>query len=297
MRDVTIAVPTYQRLESLARLLGSIECRATVPSGWRVRRIIVIDNDPARSAEDVVTSHPGVIPRDYLVEAVPGVVAVRNRALSSTSNGVLVFVDDDEEVVDDWPAGLLRTLERHDATLVGGPVRTVGPDGFLTGTQRDEPPEGSSQTWLRTGNLAIDIDRLDGIRFDPRFSSSGGEDVAFSMRVATTGGDLRWSASAVVHEHVGPERLTQAYRIERARHATASYYRAMATVAPMPAVTARATLTVCRSLVLASITAVRDRVSRTDPDTCSWRESLARAVGAATFWRGAATEVYGASSG
>ena len=108
----SIAIPTAKRPDLLRRCLESIRDRATWPDSFELDEVIVIDNDPRRSAAAVVDSlHLGPrLPIRYSAEREPGVAAVRNRAVREAIDrdvDYLVMIDDDEHVVHDWPGALL----------------------------------------------------------------------------------------------------------------------------------------------------------------------------------------------
>ncbi|MFV0523912.1 MAG: glycosyltransferase [Acidimicrobiales bacterium] len=254
---VTIAIATFRRPASLAVTLDSLSRVGArpVPAGissrnppnggysrpgtpiqlWRIHDITIIDNDREPTAAgivaDLAAGHPH--PLRYVHEPRPGLTAVRNRALDEAAGDVLVFIDDDEIAVPPWPDGLIRVMAASGAVMVGGPVRTrfaeppepwVTDGGFF---DRAEPPDGSRQQWLRSGNLAIDLGavRAAGLRFDPRFGTSGGEDTAFTRSADHIGLDLRWSSDAVVVEEVGPDRTTLGWLCARQRRTMASWVR------------------------------------------------------------------------
>ena len=238
---VTVGILTYRRHEPLRRTLSSVE--ASILSGrghghpWRFTEVLVVDNDLRPTAQEVVDEiaadgYP--VPLRYVHEPTPGLAAGRNRALDETISDVLVFIDDDEEAESGWPDGLLEVMATSGAALVGGPVRTRFTDEPPPWARkghffdRDEPENGSVQAWLRSGNLAIDLAQINnrGLRFDPRFGLSGGEDVAFSRQASRIGLALRWSSTAVVTEDVGPERTTIRWVTKRERASTANWVRA-----------------------------------------------------------------------
>lgn len=235
-KEVVIAIATFKRPDSLTRTLMSIEDQAEVPNNFRLRRVIVVDNDPLGSAVEAVELIAPDLTFEvvYVQEEEPGVSAVRNRALSEAVGAdVLVFIDDDEVVSEDWPSGLLRVMEDTDAVMVGGPVRTafeVNPAGWIEEGgffDRPEPADRSEQTWLRSGNLAIDMLLIGEQQFDPVFGSSGGEDVEFSSRLRASGLLLCWSSSAIVTEYVGEERTSLDWIVGRQRVSQGNYIQAM----------------------------------------------------------------------
>ncbi|MGI9595701.1 MAG: glycosyltransferase family 2 protein [Acidimicrobiales bacterium] len=236
LRHVTVAVLTYRRTDELRRAVDSVVA-AAVPrpsSGWRLEEILVVDNNQDGAAEPVVaelrSSHGANI--RYVNETTPGIVAGRNRALTEAAGDVMVFIDDDEIALDGWPDGLLRVMEETGAAMVGGPVNfefVEPPTQWVVDSglfDRPSHADGSAQTWLRSGNIAIDLPtvRAEGLRFDPRYPH--GEDATFSRLARSKGLDLRWSSTAAVMEYVEPERTTLQWRRHRDRISTDAWVRA-----------------------------------------------------------------------
>lgn len=239
---VTIGILTYQRPVTLLTTLRSLQHavdRHPAAPAWQLREIVVIDNDAvpsARSAVDELISDGFPQRLRYVHESTPGLAAARNRALDEADGDVLVFIDDDETAEPGWPGGLIDVMAGTGAALVGGPVRTtftetppswIARGGFF---DRAEPANGSLQTWLRSGNLAIDLAQIgrvgpDGLRFDDCFGRSGGEDVHFTRSAAREGLELRWSSTAIVTEAVGPERTRLRWLTNRERRSTATWVR------------------------------------------------------------------------
>lgn len=236
-----MAISTYRRPESLRATLRSIDPggpggeRQRHPVDWTLAEVLVVDNDPAGSAQDVVRAFAcdHAVPVRYVREPNQGLATARNRALDEASTDVLVFIDDDETAQPGWPGGLIQVMVDRDAGLVGGPVRTEfleDPPAWVVEGRffaRPEPADGADQSWLRSGNLAIDLAKIRaaGVRFDSRFDSSGGEDVAFSRVAHDRGLGLRWSAEAAVTELVGPERTTVRWLARRERRSTTNWVR------------------------------------------------------------------------
>ncbi|MEZ5406753.1 MAG: glycosyltransferase [Acidimicrobiales bacterium] len=278
-RPVTVGILTYRRPESLVSTLESLRPLAeNIPAtSWRLHDVLIVDNDRTPSAQGTVDAlieagYP--LPLRYRHEPAPGLAAARNRALDDAGGDVLAFIDDDEVAEPGWPDGLLRVMASTGAALVGGPVRTrfrhQPPAWVVDGGlfDRPEPADGTPQTWLRSGNLAVDLTqiRAHGLRFDQRFAFSGGEDTDFSLRARRLGLGLQWSATAAVTEIVGPDRTTLAWLTRRERRATANWVRAeMAgdpTLRRRALISARATTRVAQGLALAAAGVATRRRSR-----------------------------------
>lgn len=284
--SVTIAILTFQRLRSLEAAIESIRI-AVGPAKADVVEVLVVDNDAEPSAEQFVTSIEWPILR-YVHEPTAGVAVARNRALDEASGDVLLFIDDDERAGPGWPDGLLTVMTETGAALVGGPVRSVfatqppqaiEASGFFN---RDEPPDLATVSWLRSGNLAIDLQtvRSHKLRFDLAFNRSGGEDSRFSTEAARAGLGLRWSAHAVVYEDVTGDRITRDWVLQRSRGAMTSFVRAQAPLG------ATATIrTLCLAVVRASIgcvNVVAGRLLRSETRELLGRIAMARSAGALT---------------
>ena len=117
-RPLAIAVTTYRRTEFLERLLRAIEEQSGHPRS--TARILIVDNDPARSAEPCASS-PG---RHYIHEPMPGIAAARQAALDAAApDELLVMIDDDLFPEEGWLDGLLDTWSHHAGSVVMGFVR------------------------------------------------------------------------------------------------------------------------------------------------------------------------------
>lgn len=225
--DLIVAVPTYRRTELLTALLprlleqcGDVEPLVGVPN------MLVIDNDPEQTARPVVETI-----RDsricYVTEAQPGVVPVRNRALAEASGcAALIFLDDDQVPDEGWLYALVSAWQRYGSS-VAGPVRSQLPPaadpwivagGFFDRHYRSSLVTGDRILEVATTNLLLDMEtvRSVGVRFDERFSLSGGEDSLFTRTITRAGGLITWCAEASVTEPVPAGRLTRAWVCRRA---------------------------------------------------------------------------------
>jgi hypothetical protein len=115
----------------------------------------------------------------------------------------------------------LTVLDETGAAMVGGPVLTEftarPPRWIVDGRffNRDDPAHRSAQAWLRSGNLAIDLEQVRGagLLFDPRYRQ--GEDSAFTRAARAAGLDLRWSSVGAITEFVGADRFSTRWRARR----------------------------------------------------------------------------------
>lgn len=223
---VVIAVPTYRRRELLAGLLPQLseQIDQARQSGLiAAGSVLVVDNDPDRSAEGVCLAAGR--PVRYVSEPEPGVSAVRNTALRLAADRLLVFIDDDEQPEPGWLNALVRTWREHDATVVSGrvlPDYQQQPDPWIEAGRffvRRVLPDGAPLQVAASNNMLIDLERLAryGVRFDPRLSSTGGEDSLFTGQLHRAGARMVWSAEAKVRDLVPGGRLTREWVLARAR--------------------------------------------------------------------------------
>ncbi len=240
-QHLAVAVPTFRRPEMLADLLAALVAEAEIAGAApgavvdgqpvdvapAVVEVLVIDNDPQQTAEPVVAAHrhrhtggPAV---RYLPEPEPGVVAVRNRALSEATD-LVAFIDDDELPEAGWLAQLLTTRVRFDAELVAGVVLAdyeseldpwIAAGRFFV---RRRMPTGSVLDVAAAGNMLLDLAaiRRTNLSFDPRFGLTGGEDTFLTRQLGRRGVRMVWCDEAIIYDRVPSSRMTRRWVLARA---------------------------------------------------------------------------------
>lgn len=223
---VLIAVPTYLRPDGLRDLLPHLLTHRTEVEelgGYQVR-IVVVDNDPAGSARDVVTAS-GSGPVGYVHEPAPGISAARNRAIDEgASDDLLVMIDDDELPRAGWLAALLSTWRSSRPALVAGlvvPEYAGRLDPWIAAGEffvRRNLPTGTAMAAAAANNVLLDLAqiRLTGVRYEPRFGLTGGEDTLFSRSLVRRGRTLLWCGDSVVTDRVPLSRMTRRWVLNRA---------------------------------------------------------------------------------
>lgn len=220
---LVVAVPTFRRPATLAGLLARLPERLAEVEGARVE-VLVLDNDPAGSARQVVRDAP--LPVRYVVEARPGIAAVRDRALDETADAdLLAFLDDDERPRERWLAALVDTWRDtgRPAAVMGRVISVFAhePDPWLlaTGVFRRRPrPTGIEIPVAASGNLLLDLRQVRslGTRFDVTLGLAGGEDTLFSRALVDAGGRIVWCNESEAEDLVPAERMTRAWAMRRA---------------------------------------------------------------------------------
>ncbi|WP_168582200.1 glycosyltransferase family 2 protein [Gephyromycinifex aptenodytis] len=226
---VAITMCTFRRPEGLARAVAPIleqvaECdRAAV-------RLIIIDNDPDASAQQVVAELQAQgAELTYVHEPRPGIAAARNAGLqAAAAEDAVVFIDDDEVPAPQWLQRLIDAWLSAGCDGVTGPVEyefSSPPDRWVRASRvfdRLSHPTGTQMPEAATNNLLLstEILRRTGLRFDDRFGLTGGSDSALTRALVAAGADLRWCDEAVVRELVPASRAEAGWVARRTRRTT-----------------------------------------------------------------------------
>lgn len=224
---VSICVATYRRPVGLARLLRGLDALTFSSSPPPSVEVIVVDNDPEGSANDLVEELRREVrwPLRYEAEPRRGLSYVRNRAVACAvaTSDFIAFIDDDESPEPGWLAELLRVQAETDADVVSGPVirhfDAEPPPWVRRGRFFEDPrrPTGSPIADPATSNVLIRTAALEGVEgpFDDRFALTGGEDTHLFLRLGRAGRRMVWADEAIVHEWVPPSRANARWLLQR----------------------------------------------------------------------------------
>lgn len=264
---LSICVPTYRRPGGLFQLLGALDAQRFDEPQLEIR-IVVVDNDAAESAREVVDDARSWLrhPIHYRVEKRVGIPQARNAALAAAlASDWIAFVDDDEVPEPDWLAALWRVQRATGADVVTGPSLprfAQPPPPWIVESRLFEPlrrATGASLPTAYTNNVLVRgaaLRALDAL-FDERFTLGVGEDAELFARVAAAGGRIVWADDAIVYENVPPARATLRWLLARGYRDGA----ATAAVAPHGAlrIAAGAASGIARGLAAAAFGALRGR--------------------------------------
>lgn len=226
-RRIAVAIATFRRPDSLAKLLSMLGDRAAeLPHAYETIAIVV-DNDPNASARPLVTQSIWGVPVRYAHEPSPGIAAARSRLLvEAKDQQLLVFIDDDEWPLPGWLSELVHMWERTGAAGVLGRVETVLPEetspwvvAFGIFQQADRVP-GQHLVAAPTNNLLLDLDQVRalGLDFDLSLGLRGGEDTLFTRQMTDLGATIVACPSSVVRDDLEPNRATREFVLQRARY-------------------------------------------------------------------------------
>lgn len=223
---VSVAIPTFRRNEHLAELIPMVLAQVDqLVADGDSARLLIVDNDPDAGARALVESigHPLLA---YVHEPRPGLSAVRNRAIEESEGWrLLAFMDDDGRPGAGWLRHLVDTWGRTEPAAVAGrvveryevpPTSWIVAGGFF---RRRSLASGTRVDAAPAGNLLLDLDAVRelGLRFDPRFGLSGGEDTLFTRRLSSSGRSIVWCQESEVIDLVPADRIDRDWVLRRAR--------------------------------------------------------------------------------
>ncbi len=221
---IDICIASFKRPHRLRTLLESLVAQDT--HGRFSTRIIVVDNDANRSAEDVVaTFRAQGVDIVYDVEPQQNISLARNRSFAHASGDFIATIDDDEYANREWLATLCGTLTHCAADVVFGPSVAVFESDARDYIKRcgafrlPNPPTGSTERYVcHTGNVLLRRAVIAAIPgpFDPALGLTGCEDTALFEHLRRQGHTLVWCREAVVFASVPRERATLRWIAERA---------------------------------------------------------------------------------
>jgi glycosyltransferase involved in cell wall biosynthesis len=189
--------------------------------------IVIVDNDFAQSAKNVVSSfkQKSSISVDYYCEPEQNISLARNKALKNAQGNYVAFIDDDEFPIDSWLIFLLKACSELEADGIQGPViplfENETPQWVIKGGFYERPsyPTGLVLKWRqgRTGNLLLKREMIDqnGNMFNPEFGS-GGEDQDFFRRMIAKGYVFKYCPEATVYENISLMRCKRTFLLKRA---------------------------------------------------------------------------------
>ena len=220
--QVSVLICTFHRTGLLFGLLEALLEQVNAPTF----ETVVIDNDQAGSAA-VVAQNPRWRPLRirYEIERRRGISNARNHGVELAVGQWIAMIDDDERPDPDWLAQLMRSQQAHQADVVFGPIipyiSADAPQWLFRGRflERNRHPTGTPvpNSELRCGNLLMKRSLLDtGVRFDVRFSITGGEDVMFFRSLRSPNTRYIWCDEAIVREFQPEPRYQVEWVLKRA---------------------------------------------------------------------------------
>jgi succinoglycan biosynthesis protein ExoM len=223
---IAIAIITCRRPDLLAQLLASLQTQELV-TACSVR-IVVVDNDAAGSAGEVIAAAAAEAryPIESAVEPEPGIPFAREKSVRMCwDDDALIFVDDDEVAPPGWLETLVSYWQQTGADVVTGPVKGTLPAGAPAWNHHSDVHDstgkhktGDELDKAYTNNTLVTqkVYRTVTPGFDPAFRFTGSSDLHFFLRVHRAGFRILWCEEAVITEEVPLSRTTLAWLRRRA---------------------------------------------------------------------------------
>lgn len=231
-----VAICTFKRPQLLENLLKNL--LPQVVAAEEIVSVLVLDNDPAVSAKQVIIEAEKSLPTGllfYKTVSPKGLAVARNAAIehSLKSSANLIFIDDDEKPEHNWLTNMIAAHREFRESIIAGPVLPVLPSILPAWSPRGEfwkrnrfqhfsqvPPT------IGDGNVLFPLSFLtSGIRYDIKFNLTGGQDTKLFRESLRSGFEIRWADNAVVWEYIPEERLTVEYAKERTFLASCAFAR------------------------------------------------------------------------
>jgi glycosyltransferase involved in cell wall biosynthesis len=220
---ISVCICTYKRPKNLGNLIEGLINQKT--NDRFTYSIIIVDNDPAESAKEIVydymvNSSPGI---EYHPEPRKGLSYARNKTLACSTGDYIAFIDDDEVPETDWLYQLYKTLTDFGADAVFGsvfPEFEGNPPNWILNRKyfywRDVRNKTGTRTKKAVTNNVLfrrDLVVRYNLRFDHDHDFTGGEDMGFFFVLASYKKDALFidCKDAIVHEVIPPDRCNTEY--------------------------------------------------------------------------------------
>lgn len=230
MMKLDVVVPTYNRSGLLRAAITSL-LRAPVPADLEVR-ILVIDNNSKDDTVEVVQQlqKDAAPPVLYFRETKQGLSHSRNRGIAEATGDLVGFIDDDEEIEENWYRVIAREFTDPEIQFIGGPYlgNWVSPEpdwlppGYHAAIGVIPPkPRGyfgkELGANLMGGNAVIRRSVFDKVgTYSPKLGRSGKgllseEDAEFYRRLDLAQIRGLYVPDLAIYHYIAPERLTRKY--------------------------------------------------------------------------------------
>jgi len=231
--DITVVIPTYDRLETLRHVIPSLLRQDLAPERYEIVVADSLSRDGTREYLAEVAASDGRV--RHLPGPYTGRAMARNAGIEAARGRVVMFTDADIIAAPDLLARHLAHHEARDDVAVVGMELQVGSLADYE-TLRDHPEKRrplhpmhrKKLSWLYflTGNASVkkrDLDRVG--RFDESFTGYGHEDLELGYRLQKAGLTLVYEPSAIdYHWHPVPYG-EQKQKMELAGRSTVRFYR------------------------------------------------------------------------
>ena len=200
MIDISVVIPTFNRLDTLRHVIPSLLRQDVAADRYE---IIVADSNSTDGTAEYLAGSPRVrhLPGPY-----SGRAAARNAGIAASSAPLVLFTDSDIIASTDLLSRHLARHERERCAVVGLEVQVSSYDDYLEksrnpGLRNPLHPSGRKAiSWLYflTGNASVRREDLDAVgKFDEDFTGYGHEDLELGYRLEAHGVPIVYEPRAI----------------------------------------------------------------------------------------------------
>ncbi len=190
-------------------------------------KIILVENGDAIYGQQIAAEYSDRLTINYINEPELGLVCARNAAIEAflkTDCDWMASLDDDGAVLEGWLNAYLHAIELYpDAKAFAGPTPQIEMASASPWFQRKKSRDhklGGVEWDASTANALFHRSLFDetgpGLRFDPRFNLSGGEDTRLFRQLKHLDIPVLWVPDAIILEKTDETRGKFANRFRRA---------------------------------------------------------------------------------
>ena len=234
--EVSVVIPTHNRLEVLAEVIQALEFQDRPPSF----EVVIVDDGSTDGTADWLRSRTFNVPLRVLVQENRGPAAARNTGVAVASGEWVAFLGDDTVPSPGWLAAhreahrtrgddphlaVIGYTGWHKRMRLTPFLRYINEYGLQFGYALIQDREDVPFNFLYTSNLSLRRDMLLAEPFDLRFPYAAWEDIEVAYRLKKRGLRLVYEpAATVAHDH--PTDLARfASRQEKAGYCAVVFYR------------------------------------------------------------------------
>lgn len=233
MPEISVVVPTYNRLDTLAHVIPTLLAQDLPQSSFEVLVCDSNSNDgTAEYLASVHAEHPNI---RHLPGAYTGRAMARNAGIDAAQSEVVLFNDSDILASPDLLSLHLRHhRERNDVAVVGLEVQVKDLEDYAYKREHADArgslhkPTRKTLPWLYflTGNASVRrADLLRVGKFDEDFTGYGHEDLELGYRLQRAGITILYDPSAINYHCQDIPHDDQKEKMKLAGRSTVRFYR------------------------------------------------------------------------
>lgn len=235
--DLSIVVPTFNRIDTLPRVLGALAAQDVGNSRFEV---IVVDDGSRDRTPEFLRSYRALFPFRFFTQENTGPAGARNRGVQAASGPLVLFLGDDTVPEPGFLAEHLRAHAEEGSRKVAVLGYTSWPHerrvspflhhineyGLQFGYELIADPESVPFNFFYTSNISLPhAALLEAGLFDTTFPHAAWEDIELSYRLFRLGYVIVYRPGAVVRHHHDITFASFRGRQERSGEAAAIFYR------------------------------------------------------------------------